>query len=184
MLALHRLCASFSDLTHGLYEIPEQINPSTMRTVYQTIEFLNLLMKEKNLGQIKDPAKSHIYAVDDDVDNCESIRLAMETTTMRTSYAHEPAIALAELAGTKCDLIFLDVNLPGMDGFELCKQIRSLPANSNTPIVFVTGLSTMENRVQSSLSGGNDFIGKPFNLSELCVKAQTLTMKSQLQIIS
>jgi CheY-like chemotaxis protein len=183
MLALHRLCLAFSDLTHGLYEIPEGINPSTMRTVYQTIEFLWLLMKEKRVGQAKDPAKAHIYAVDDDVDNCESIRMAMETTTMRTSYAHEPAIALAELAGTPCDLILLDVNLPGMDGFELCKQIRTQPMHANTPVVFVTGLSTMETRVQSSLSGGNDFIGKPFNLSELCVKVLTLTLKSQLKIV-
>ena len=183
MHALHRLCSAFSDLTHGLYEIPEQINPSTMRTVYQTIEFLCLLMKEKHVGQAKDPAKAHIYAVDDDVDNCESIRMAMETTTMRTSYAHEPAIALAELANTACDLILLDVNLPGMDGFELCRQIKLQPLHANTPVVFVTGLSTMEHRVQSSLSGGNDFIGKPFNLSELCVKALTLTLKSQLRIV-
>ena len=183
MRALHRLCSSFSDLTRGLYEIPEQINPSTMRTVYQTIEFLCLLMKEKHVAQAKDPATAHIYAVDDDVDNCESLRMAMETTTMRTSYAHEPALALAELANTPCDLILLDVNLPGMDGFELCKQIRMQPMNANTPVVFVTGLSTMEHRVQSSLSGGNDFIGKPFNLSELCVKALTLTLKSQLQIV-
>jgi CheY-like chemotaxis protein/uncharacterized coiled-coil DUF342 family protein len=183
MQALHRLCSAFSDLTRGLYEIPEGINPSTMRTVYQTIEFLWLLTKEKRVAQAKDPAKAHIFAVDDDVDNCESIRMAMETTTMRTSYAHEPAIALAELANTPCDLILLDVNLPGMDGFELCKQIRSHPLHANTPVVFVTGLSTMEHRVQSSLSGGNDFIGKPFNLSELCVKALTLTLKSQLQIV-
>jgi CheY-like chemotaxis protein len=183
MLALHRLCSAFSDLTRGLYEIPEGINPSTMRTVYQTIEFLCLLMKEKHVAQAKDPAKAHIYAVDDDVDNCESIRMAMETTTMRTSYAHDPAIALAELANTPCDLILLDVNLPGMDGFELCKQIRTQPLHAKTPVVFVTGLSTMEHRVQSSLSGGNDFIGKPFNLSELCVKALTLTLKSQLKIV-
>jgi CheY-like chemotaxis protein/uncharacterized coiled-coil DUF342 family protein len=183
MQALHRLCSSFSDLTRGLYEIPEQINPSTMRTVYQTIEFLCLLMKEKRVALAKDPAKAHIYAVDDDVDNCESIRMAMETTTMRTSYAHDPMVALAELANSPCDLILLDVNLPGMDGFELCKQIRTHPAHAHTPVVFVTGLSTMEHRVQSSLSGGNDFIGKPFNLSELCVKALTLTLKSQLDIV-
>jgi DNA-binding response OmpR family regulator len=75
------------------------------------------------------------------------------------------------------------VNLPGMDGFELCKQIRNQPLHQHTPIVFVTALSSMEIRVQSSLSGGNDFIGKPFNLSELCVKALTLTLKSQLHIV-
>ena len=88
-----------------------------------------------------------------------------------------PSIALAELAGRRYDLIFLDVNMPGMDGFELCKQIRALAIHATTPIVFLTGLATLENRVQSSLCGGNDFIAKPFNLHELSVKAITLILK-------
>ncbi len=182
LVALHRLCTSFADLTHGLYEIPEQVNPSTLRTVHQTIEFLASLMKEKNLAQVKDPAKALIYAVDDDLGNCESIALAMEESGMRTTYAQDPAMSLAELASSRYDLIFLDVNLPGMDGFELCKQIRTLAIHTATPVVFLTGLATLENRVQSSLSGGNDFIAKPFNLHELSVKAITLLLKAQLQI--
>ncbi len=182
LISLHRLCTSFADLTHGLYENPEQVNPSTLRTVHQTIEFLASLLKEKNLAQVKDPAKALIYAVDDDLGNCESIALAMEESMMRTTYAQDPALALAELAAGRYDLIFLDVNMPGMDGFELCKQIRGLAIHEKTPIVFLTGLATIENRVQSSLSGGNDFIAKPFNLHELSVKAITLILKSQLQL--
>lgn len=182
LIALHRICTSFSELTRGLYEIPEQVNPSTLRTVHQTIEFLAALMKEKNLAQVKDPATALIYAVDDDLGNCESIALAMEESGMRTTYALDPAVALGELAGGRYDLIFLDVNMPGMDGFELCKQTRALAIHEKTPIVFLTGLATLENRVQSSLSGGNDFIAKPFNLHELSVKAITLLLKSQLQL--
>jgi CheY-like chemotaxis protein/chromosome segregation ATPase len=182
LIALHRLCGTFADLTHGLYQTPEQVNPSTLRTVHQTIEFLASLMKEKNLAQVMDPAKALIYAVDDDLGNCESIALAMEESMMRTTYSQEPTVALAELAGARYDLIFLDVNLPGMDGFELCKQIRGLAMHEKTPIVFLTGMATLENRVQSSLSGGNDFIAKPFNLHELSVKAITLILKSQLQL--
>lgn len=182
LVALHRLCTAFAHLTHGLYETPEQVNPSTLRTVHQTIEFLASLMREKSLAQVKDPAKALIYAVDDDLGNCESIALAMEESGMRTAYAQEPAVSLTELAGARYDLIFLDVNLPGMDGFDLCKQIRLLAIHEKTPIVFLTGLATLENRVQSSLCGGNDFIAKPFNLHELSVKAITLLLKAQLQI--
>ena len=182
LIALHRLCTSFADLTRGLYENPESVNPSTLRTVHQTIEFLASLMKEKNLALVKDPAKALIYAVDDDLGNCDSIALAMEESAMRTTCAQDPALALAELAGGRYDLIFLDVNMPGMDGFELCKQIRTLAIHEKTPVVFLTGLATLENRVQSSLSGGNDFIAKPFNLHELSVKAITLILKAQLQL--
>ena len=178
--AVHRLCAAFSGLTQGLYQNPAQVNPSTLRTVHQTIEFLAALLKEKHLAQMKDPSTAHIYAVDDDLGNCESIALAMEESALRTTYSQEPTAALAQLAVTHYDLIFLDVNLPGMDGFELCKNIRNLAIHENTPIVFLTGLATLENRVQSSLSGGNDFIAKPFNLFELSVKAITLILRSQL----
>ena len=181
-LAVYRLSAAFSDLTRGLYEVPGQVNQSTLRTVNQTIEFLGTLMKDRNFVQAKDPAKALIYAVDDDPDNCEAIKMTMESSAMRTHCALEPAVALTELAATRYDLIFLDVNLPGMDGFELCKQIRELALHETTPVVFLTGLSTLENRVQSSLSGGSDFIAKPFNLHELSVKAMTLILKTQLQL--
>lgn len=182
LIAPRRLCTAFAWLARGLYELPEQVNPSTLRTVHQTIEFLALLMKEKSLAQVIDPARAMIYAVDDDAGNCESIALAMEESAMRTTCTQDPVMALADLSGTPCDLIFLDVNMPGMDGFELCRKLRALPAHATTPIVFLTGLATVENRVQSSLSGGNDFIAKPFNLRELSVKAITLLLKAQLRI--
>jgi CheY-like chemotaxis protein len=182
LAAVHRLSHAFCEFTRGLYEVPEQVNPSTLGTVNQTIDFLAALMREKHLAQLKDPARSLIYAVDDDLDNCESIRLAMETSGMRTNYAQDPAIALSELAAVRCDLILLDVKMPGMDGFDLCEQIRELPEHAATPIIFVTGLATMENRAHSAGSGGNDFIAKPFNLYELTVKALTLILKAQLHL--
>jgi DNA-binding response OmpR family regulator len=106
--------------------------------------------------------------------------MAMESVMLRTQTAQEPAVALAELAIGTYDLIFLDVNMPHMGGFELCQNIRQLDDHTRTPIVFLTGLTTIENRVQSNLSGANDFVGKPFNLNELSLKALMLILKSSL----
>jgi CheY-like chemotaxis protein len=181
-VALHRLSGACSALCQQLYEIPEMVTPSTVRTIHQTIEFLTVLLKEKALAQLKDPAKAMIYIVDDDLENCRAIAMAMETVMVRTTYAQEPAVALGELASGRFDLIFLDVNLPGMDGFQLCAHIRELAIHTTTPIVFISGMTSMENRVQSSLSGGNEFVSKPFNLNELSVKALTLMLKDQLNI--
>jgi CheY-like chemotaxis protein len=181
-VALHRLSSACSALCQQLYEIPEMVNPSTVRTIHQTIEFLTVLLKEKALAQLKDPAKAMIYIVDDDLENCQAIAMAMETVMVRTTFAQEPAVALGELASGRFDLIFLDVNLPGMDGFQLCAHIRELAIHTTTPIVFISGMTSMENRVQSSLSGGNEFVSKPFNLNELSVKALMLMLKDQLNI--
>ncbi len=182
LVALHRLTAAFSGLVQELYHYPEQVNPATLRTVGQTIEFLTTLMKVKDLRSAKDPATASVYIVDDDVDNCECIAMAMQTAMMRTSHSQEPAKALCELADTPCDLIFLDVNLPGMDGFELCAEVRQLALHARTPIIFLSGMMSSENRVQSSLSGGNEFIGKPFILWELTLKALTLVLKTELHL--
>jgi CheY-like chemotaxis protein/DNA repair exonuclease SbcCD ATPase subunit len=182
LLAAHRLTAAFAEFTHGLYQNPVQVNASTLRSVSQTIDFLGSLMRDDALAAMKDPAMSRIYAVDDDPDNCESIKLAMETAAMRTTCALDPIEALAELTELPVDLIFVDVNMPGMDGFELCSQLRQLPQHAATPIVFLSGLATVENRTQSAVSGGTDFIAKPFNLYELTVKALTHILRAQMQI--
>jgi CheY-like chemotaxis protein len=181
-VALHRLGAAFAMFVDQLYRNPEQVNPSTQRTLGQTIEFLGVLLKQRNYSNLKDPSKAVVYVVDDDVDNGEAIRLGMESVMLRAQVAQDPAIAIAELASGRYDLIFLDVNLPNTNGFELCQQIRQLAIHARTPIVFLTGLTTIENRVQSSLSGGNDFVGKPFNLHELSVKALTLVLKASLNM--
>ena len=179
-IALHRLGTSFASLVHELYGMPEQVNPSTLRTVSQTIDFIGVLIKQKDYGKLPDPSKARVYAVDDEPDNADAIRMAMESVMLRTQSTQEPAIALAELESGRFDLVFLDINMPNVDGFELCQMIRNLPSCARTPIVFLTGMTTAENRVQSSLCGGNDFVGKPFNLHELSVKALTLILKTSL----
>ena len=181
-LGLYRLAHSFANLAQDLYKFPEQVNPSALRTVNQTFDFLSTLLKQRDYAAIRDTAQANIFAVDDDQENCEAIRMAMENIAMRTQTAQEPSVALAALHANKCDLIFLDIALPHMDGFELCQHIRAISQHARTPIVFLTGLTTMENRVQSSLSGGNDFVGKPFNLHELGLKAVSLILKSSLNM--
>ncbi len=181
-VALHRLSSAFSGLGQELYTHPELVNPTTLRTVGQTIEFLTTLLKVKDLRNAKDPATASVYIVDDDADNCDCIAMAMETAMLRSAHSQDPVRALCELADTPADIIFLDVNLPGMDGFELCAEIRHLALHARTPIIFLSGMTSSERRVQSSLSGGNEFVGKPFILCELTLKALTLILKSELHL--
>ena len=85
--------------------------------------------------------------------------------------------ALSVLKENTFDLIFLDAEMPGMTGFELCAELRKLPSNKTTPVIFVTSLTKFEVRAQSSLSGGSDLIAKPFLMMELAVKALTYLLK-------
>jgi DNA-binding response OmpR family regulator len=68
-----------------------------------------------------------------------------------------------------------------MNGFELCSKLRMQPTYAKTPIVFVTGLNDLESRASSTMSGGNDFIAKPFLFIELTVKALVHVLRSRLE---
>ncbi|NJN05663.1 MAG: response regulator [Rhodobacteraceae bacterium] len=73
----------------------------------------------------------------------------------------------------------LDVDMPGLTGFELCSKIRALPSYKSVPVVFVTSLTDFDNRAKSMMSGGNDFIAKPFLFTELNVKVLTYVLKGR-----
>jgi len=59
------------------------------------------------------------------------------------------------------DAVLLDINMPGINGFELCEKLRHLPGCKTIPVIFITGYSNFDNRKTSVLSGGQDFITKP-----------------------
>jgi len=75
----------------------------------------------------------------------------------------------------------LDVDMPGMDGLELCTRIHQMERHRKTPIVFVTQYDDINTRARSALSGGESLIAKPFMAFEIAVKALTLALRSRLQ---
>jgi DNA-binding response OmpR family regulator len=166
-----------------LNEMPEQLNASTLRTIGQAIDFLGTLGAPENLGRTKDPATSRIVVVDDEDSTLQFITAAMQLAGLKNECYLTPGSALEKLNGHTSDLIFLDVGLPEMSGFDLCCKIRALEAHKKTPIVFLTGMASFQNKAQASLSGGNDFAGKPFNLPELGVKALIWIFRGQLDTV-
>ena len=183
LTAIATLSLALESLIDDLLKIPGQINPSSLRTVSQSIDFLVTLLDEKNLFRTREPYLANIIAVDDDADARKTIRGAIEMVNLKVVCAEDSKTTLAVVIEKKFDLVFIDVGLPDMNGFELCTRLRKLPDYKKTPVVFITGAVTVQNRVQSSLSGGNDFIAKPFNLLELGVKALIWIFKGQLGMV-
>ncbi len=72
--------------------------------------------------------------------------------------------------------------MPTLDGFQLCAELRKLPAYGKTPVIFVTCHSDFESRSRGILSGGNDLIAKPILAVELAVKAITHLLRTQLTL--
>jgi CheY-like chemotaxis protein len=161
-------------LIKELYEKPKNINASTVRSVALSVDFLATMFdKAKSTGgRFAAPhGKPSILVVDDEAISRRAITHALEKAKLSCTSVESPEAALSVLAERAFDLVFLDVDMPGMNGFELCTKLRALHRNKSTPVVFVTSLSDFESRASSAMSGGNDLIAKPFIFMELAVKA-------------
>jgi DNA-binding response OmpR family regulator len=168
---LAHTAAALEILVYGLVCLPERINPLTLRTMGQAIDFMSSLWENQAYGKSVNLSEFHVIIIEDEPSAQDMITAAMNLVELHADGIDDPHTSLAVLSTQPCDLIFLDINLPEMNGFEVCTKIRALPYHEKTPIVFLTGMNSFQNRVQSSLSGGNDFVGKPFNMAELGVKA-------------
>ena len=178
-----QIAASLDLLLHDLNQTPEQLNPSTVRTVGQALDFLATISKPECLSRLTDPSDSSLLVVDDELSAREFITSALQLAGLNNECADSPEHAIEELNRKKASVVFLDVGLPGMNGFELCTKVRAIKNYKNTPIVFLTGMATFQNKAKASLSGGNDFVGKPFNLPELGVKALMWLCRDQLEMV-
>lgn len=118
------------------------------------------------------------------VDDEESNRNVL--SEMVDSLGYEPEVAedgMAALAKVKLDidLVLLDVNMPGMDGYEVARRIRQDPEVADVPIIHVTALAGKEDRLRAVEAGANDFIAKPVDLTELRVRSASLLRLKQQQ---
>jgi CheY-like chemotaxis protein len=118
--------------------------------------------------------------VDDDLISRHALSLSMKKAFSEPDLAVDGESALAQATRQAYDVIFLDVQMPGMDGFELCTKIRGTVPNRNTPVVFVTSHNDLDACAQSTISGGNDLMGKPFMIFEVTVKALTFALRGRL----
>lgn len=174
------MSSAFEALLKEIYEKPKNINASSIRTVASAVDFLGLLFERGTLPERQEIPASKILVVDDEAISRRAIVYALEKAKLKSVNVEEPELALQMLAENDYDLIFLDVDMPGMTGYELCAKLRSLPHLKKTPVVFVTSLNDFDNRTSSTMAGGNDFIAKPFLFIELTVKALIYVMRARL----
>jgi CheY-like chemotaxis protein len=92
----------------------------------------------------------------------------------------EPFAALEKLRYVPYDLVLLDINLPGMDGIQLCEQMRGLPLHQNTPVVFMTSYLEFLPRAQAILRAGDDLIAKPILPIELTLKVIAHSLRCRM----
>ncbi|MGP8199385.1 MAG: response regulator [Limisphaerales bacterium] len=176
---ISHLSGALDALIKDLHKKPSQMTNSVLRTIAHASDCLNMLFNDLERMPRDIPQSMLILVVDDEPIARRTISVAMAKSNLRCIGLEDSRAALNLLRENPFDLIFLDAEMPGMNGFELCGELRKLPTNKATPVIFVTSLTKFEVRAQSSLAGANDLIAKPFLMMELAVKALTYLLKPQ-----
>jgi class 3 adenylate cyclase len=118
------------------------------------------------------PAK--ILVVDDTLPNVKLLADLLDASGYEVGTAHSGLEALEQVAKFQPDLVLLDIVMPDLDGYEVCRGIRQNPETSLLPVVMVTALDPAEERVKGIDAGADDFLTKPINRAELMARVRSL----------
>jgi response regulator RpfG family c-di-GMP phosphodiesterase len=118
--------------------------------------------------------RAKILCVDDEPLNLELLEAILEPQGYCVLTAKSGAEALGKLKREDIDLVLLDVMMPGMDGYEICRLIKASGDTSRVPVIMITALSSKEDRIKSIEAGAGDFITKPFEKTEVLTRIRKL----------
>jgi len=119
--------------------------------------------------------RSTILIVDDHAANRDTLTELLDNPDYRLVEAADGPEALKLAAGLHPDLILLDVMMPEMDGFEVCRRLRANPQLAEVPVIMVTALDDRNSRIMGIGCGADDFVSKPFDHTELRTRVRTIT---------
>ena len=134
---------------------------------------------------VRDPITSdrgNILIVDDLPDNLRLLRDALSEQGYKVRSATTGIMALRAARSPATDLILLDIKLPDLDGYEVCRKLKSDDCTADIPVIFLSALNETFNKVQGLAVGGVDYIAKPFQIEELLARVETHLTIQRLRI--
>jgi len=132
-----------------------------------------------------DSAKKDILIIDDTPENLRLLSQMLTEQGYSVRAVPSGERALESVRALPPDLILLDIRMPKMSGYEVCERLKADPGTSEIPVIFISALSEIQDKVQAFKVGGVDYITKPFQLEEVLVRTQThlalRTLQKRLQ---
>ncbi|MEH2283010.1 MAG: diguanylate cyclase [Nostoc sp.] len=131
---------------------------------------------------LKSPSETNILVVDDTPDNLRLLAKILESQGYIIRKSLKGRMALQAAARHPPDLILLDINMPDMNGYEVCQQLKASKTTDQIPIIFISALDQINDKLQAFELGGQDYITKPFQELEVLMRVKNqLLIKQQYQ---
>jgi len=125
------------------------------------------------LGDEVIATKARILAVDDNIQNVELLEGLLSSRGYEVIKAYNGLEALQKLEENDIDVVLLDVLMPKMDGYETCRRIKNRPESRLLPVIMLTALDSIEDKIKGIEAGADDFITKPFQKPELLARVKS-----------
>ena len=119
-----------------------------------------------------------ILVIDDDEIVARTIQLALKVAGYQVMVANSGQQGLKLARRHPPDLVVLDVAMPGMDGYDVCRQLRGDPLLQDVPVLFLTARAADEDKIQGFRAGADDYLTKPFNMDELYYRAKAILRRT------
>jgi two-component system phosphate regulon response regulator PhoB len=128
------------------------------------------------------PPNLRVLLVDDDREILRVVTRVLVAAGLQVDSVSSAELALDRVRTTPCDLMVLDWNLPGMTGIELCRLVRSDPAFSTLPVIFLTGHDASRDILEAFEAGADDYVVKPFRTPELSARIFSLLRRARMSL--
>ena len=122
-----------------------------------------------------------ILVIEDEKKIADTLKMGLTENGFYVEVAYDGKIGYQLFSSGKFDLVILDINLPGMNGYELCKAIRY--KDPSMMVIMLTSMSTLENKIEGYDAGADDYLVKPFEFRELLLKIRALLKRIPGQLI-
>ncbi|NPE29406.1 response regulator [Methanococcoides sp. SA1] len=132
----------------------------------------------RTIGSLSD-TRQKVLIVDDEPDAVIATKRALEADGYNVIEANNGAMAFDVLKSDIPDVILLDVMMPDMDGFEVCRRLKEEPLYENIPVIMLTAKGETNDKIEGLDIGADDYMTKPFNLKELKARIKTVLRRTQ-----
>jgi two-component system, OmpR family, copper resistance phosphate regulon response regulator CusR len=122
-----------------------------------------------------------VLLIEDDPKISSFVRIGLESNNFNVDVAYDSPIGEKLALSRKYDIIVLDVVIPGISGFELCRNIRN--RNIMTPVLMLTSLDSLDDKLKGFDSGADDYLVKPFSFQELMARIKALSRRNKSEIV-